>query len=393
MVEEKTAPLDRKARLKLEPQPIRKRPPAERVRDWDEIYITWDLKTARLEAERCLVCPAAPCTKACPLGNAIPSAMALLQSGDVIGAAQKFRETSPMPEMCSRLCPRDRQCENACVLAKSSARAGAIGCVEAFVTDYQRQNGGVPLPECAPSTGKKVAVIGAGPAGLTVAEEMARRGHACTVFDAWPEPGGLLLYGIPTFKMSKSIVDEKIDFLRRLGVEFVPNTRLGDGMSIDDLFAKGFDAVFLGYGATKVTALKIAGEGSNGEYKVDGAELKGVYQSIDFLVRANVPPERLPADMRRPIEIGKRVAVIGGGDTAMDCLRTALRLGAEQATCIYRRTEAEMPVRAGEFRNTKAEGAQFHFLVAPLRLIGDGDKHVRKIECQRSGSLPGCASP
>jgi glutamate synthase (NADPH) small chain len=375
-------PLDRKARLKLPPQPIEKRPPEERVRDWLESYLPWDAETARREAMRCIRCSAAPCSKACPLHNDIPGYIDLLEKGDVAGAAARLGETSPMPEVCSRLCPQERQCEGACVLGKNS-RPVAIGRIEVFITDHQRQHGGRPLPAVAPSTGKKVAVVGAGPAGLTVAEELAKKGHACTVFDAWPEPGGLLLYGIPNFKMTKAIVDEKIAFLLKLGVEFAPNTLVGDDVTVDSLRANGFDAVFLGYGATKETPLRIPGHSLDGDYEVAGNELAGVYWAMDFLVRANVPAEKLPERMRKPVEIGKRVAVIGGGDTAMDCLRTALRLGAEQVTCVYRRSEAEMPGRAAERQNALEEGAQFHFLATPVRLLGDAQRHVRKMECQR----------
>jgi glutamate synthase (NADPH/NADH) small chain len=378
----KASRLDRKARLQIPPQPVPKRAPEERVKDWSEIYLPLDLETAQIEASRCIQCPAAPCSRACPLHNDCPAALALLEQGDILGAANKLRETSPMPEMCSRLCPQERQCEGHCVLAKTS-RAIAIGRLEAFMTDYQRRHGGVPVPEPPPPTGKRVAIVGAGPAGMTVAEELARKGHACTVFDAWPEPGGLLLYGIPSFKMSKSIIDEKIAFLQKLGIEFVPNTMIGGEVSVDDLFAKGFDAVFLGFGATKETPLRIPGEGLNGEYQVAGKDLDGVYWAMDFLVRANVPPERLPKQMRRPVVVGKRVAVIGGGDTAMDCVRTAIRLGAEQVTCVYRRGEAQMPGRAEERKNAKDEGIQFHFLATPVRLLGDAERHVRKMECQR----------
>jgi len=382
VVEQKTKPLDRKARMKLPPQPIAKRPPEVRANDWEESYIPWDAETARREAMRCIRCPAAPCTKACPLHNDIAACIDLLESGDIEGAANKLRETSPMPEVCSRLCPQERQCEGSCVLAKSS-RAVAIGRIEVFITDYQRQHGGRPVPDLPPPTGKKVAVVGAGPAGLTVAEELAKKGHACTVFDAWPQPGGLLLYGIPSFKMEKAIVDEKVVFLRKLGVEFQPNTVVGEDVTIDGLFNQGFDAVFLGYGATRETPLPLPGQCLDGDYEIAGNELDGVYWAMDFLVRANVPLEKLPEKMRKPVEVGKRVAVIGGGDTAMDCVRTAIRLGAEQVTCVYRRTEAEMPGRAEERKNAREEGAQFHFLATPVRLLGDADRHVRKMECQR----------
>ncbi len=381
MLELKKGQLDRKARLKLPPQPVEKRPAGVRVKDWRETYIPWDAETARREAMRCIRCPAAPCTKACPLGNDIPGYLALLEDGDVEGATRRLHETSPMAEVCSRLCPQERLCEGSCVIAKTS-RAVAIGRIEAFVSDYQRQRG-FSIPDLPPPTGKKVAIIGAGPAGLTVAEELAKKGHTCRVFDVWPEPGGLLLYGIPSFKLEKDIVDERVTFLQKLGVDFRLDVRLGAEVTLEGLLAGGFDAVFLGFGATKETRLELPGEGLDGGYEVAGSDLEGVYWAMDFLVRANVPPEKLPEHLRRPVEVGKRVAVIGGGDTAMDCLRTAIRLGAEEVTCIYRRTETEMPGRADERKNARDEGVQFHFLAAPVRLLGDAGKHVRKIECRR----------
>ena len=346
MLELKREQLDRKSRMKLPAQPVEKRPAELRVKDWREAYVPWDAETARREAMRCIRCPAAPCTKACPLRNDIPGYLALLEDGDIEGATRKLYETSPMPEVCSRLCPQERLCEGSCVLAKTS-RAVAIGRIEAFASNYQRRHG-LPIPDLPPPTGKKVAIIGAGPAGLTVAEELAKKGHACTVFDAWPEPGGLLLYGIPSFKLEKDIVDERVTFLQKLGVEFRLSVRLGAEVTVEGLLADGFDAVFLGFGATSETPLELPGQGLDDRYEVAGNDLEGVYWAMDFLVRANVPPEKLPEHLRRPVEVGKRVAVIGGGDTAMDCLRTALRLGAVQATCIYRRTETEMPGRAEE---------------------------------------------
>ncbi len=383
MVEKKTeVQLDRKARLQIPAQPMPKQAPEVRIHNWDESYLPLDLETAKTEASRCIQCPAAPCTKACPIHNAIPAALALLENGDVIGAANKFRETSPMPEMCGRLCPQEQLCEGHCVVCKHGSPV-AIGRLEAFVADYQRKQSGFPMPELPPPTGKKVAIVGAGPAGLYVAEDMAKKGHACTVFDAWPRPGGLLLYGIPSFKMHKAILDAKVDYLRSLGIEFVPNTVVGKDVSVDDLFDRGFHAVFLGHGAAKETELKIAGEDLNGKYSIAGKDLGGIYWAMDFLVRGNVAPEKLPAHMREPLKIGNKVAVIGGGDTAMDCVRTAVRLGSEQVTCVYRRTEAEMPGRAEERKNAREEGVRFHYLAAPVRLLGDDKQQVQKLECQR----------
>lgn len=383
MEETKTGPeVDRKSRLQIPPQEMPRRAPAERIGDWQEIYLPLELETARLEASRCIQCPAKRCQEACPLHNDIPAALALLEEGDVLGAANKFRETSPMSEVCGRLCPQERLCQGKCVVGKNRQPV-SIGRLEAFVADHQRKLQGFPLPEMAPSSGKRVAIVGAGPAGLAAAEELAKKGHGSSIFDAWPQPGGLLLYGIPGFKMNKDIVDEKVDFLKRLGIEFVPNTVVGRDLTVDDLFGQGFQAVFLGHGATRETELDIPGEDANGTYTMPGKEMDGVYWAMDFLVRANVPPEKLPPDRREPVRTGRRVAVIGGGDTAMDCVRSAVRLGAEEVTCVYRRTEAEMPGRAQERQNAREEGVRFHFLAAPLRLIGDENRHVRKMECQQ----------
>jgi glutamate synthase (NADPH/NADH) small chain len=217
-----------------------------------------------------------------------------------------------------------------------------------------------------------VAVVGSGPAGLVVAEELAKRGHTVVVYEAWPLPGGLLRYGIPSFKISKRVVDEKVQMLEKLGVTFVTNTLVGRDITIDQLLEGEFDAVFLGYGAGQGVKMGVPGE-----------DLDGIIQATDFLVRSNVPPEHLPPDWRRPIDPGDRVAVIGGGDTAMDCLRSALRLGAREVTCIYRRTEAEMPGSAKERQNALDEGAQIMYLAAPVEFLGDEHNHVRAARCQR----------
>jgi glutamate synthase (NADPH/NADH) small chain len=363
--------VDRKARFKIPAQVMPKQDPAIRVHNWDETYVPIQVEVARIEAERCIQCPAAPCTKACPVENDIPGALWLLEHGDVIGAANKFRETSDLPEMCGRLCPQERLCEGHCVVGKN-ARPVAIGRLEVFVTDYQRETSGFPIPKLAPSTGRKVAVVGAGPAGLAVAEEVTVRGHHAAVFDAWPEPGGILLYGIPNFKLAKRVLDQKIDFLRKLGVEFVMNTRVGKDITLEDLFVDGHDAVFLGHGASVGNLLGIEGDEPN-----------GVYMATDFLVRGNLKPEQLPEDEREPLRVGKRVLVIGGGDTSMDCVRTAVRLGAKEVRCMYRRTEAEMPGRADERGHAREEGVLIEFLVAPVRFFDDGDGRVKAVEFRR----------
>jgi glutamate synthase (NADPH/NADH) small chain len=349
-----------------------KQDPKERIHNWNETYLFIDFETAKVEATRCIQCPAAPCTEACPVHNDIPGAFWLLEQGDIVGAADKFRETSNLPEMCGRLCPQEQLCEGHCVVGKN-ARPVAIGRLEVFVTDQQRKKlGGYPMPKLPPASGKKVALVGAGPASMGCAEELAKRGHAATIYDNWPEPGGILLYGIPNFKMEKYILDEKIDFLTKIGVRFVQNTFVGKDVTVEDLVEEGYNAIFLGHGASQGVSLG-----------APGSDLKEVYMATDFLVRGNLPPEQLPEGQREPIKIGRQVAVLGGGDTAMDCVRTAIRLGAEKVTCVYRRTEAEMPGRADERVHAHEEQIQFEFLTAPLQFFGDENGRVKAIEVQR----------
>lgn len=362
--------IDRKERLRVPPQHMPKQDPATRVGNWDETYLGFALEFAKLEAHRCIQCPAAPCVKACPVHNDIPGAFLKLESGDVIGAANSFRETSNLPEICGRICPQEVLCEGHCVVGKNNIPV-QIGKLEFFVTDLERRTEGFPHRDVAASTGRRVAVIGAGPAGLAVAEELAVRGHSCVVYDAWAEPGGILLYGIPSFKLSKQIVREKIAHLRCLGIEFVQNTVVGRDVSFAALVQDN-DAVFIGIGA-----------GIGGRLRIKGEDLAQVYQATDFLVRGNVAPEYRPPEMREAIETGDRVVIIGGGDTSMDCVRTARRLGASEVTCVYRRTDAEMRGREEERRNAREEGVKFLFLTIPLRFLADAQGQLRALECQR----------
>jgi glutamate synthase (NADPH/NADH) small chain len=362
---------DRKQRLQVPAQPVPKQSPEERVKNWHEVYEGFDLESAKVEAYRCIQCPAAPCTKACPVHNDIPGAFWLLEHGDPIGGANVFRETSTLPEMCGRLCPQERLCEGHCVVGKNN-KPVQIGRLEAFLTDYQRQTEGLPKPQVGPATGKRIAIVGAGPAGLAVAEYLRIEGHECTIFDAWPAPGGILLYGIPNFKLMKPILDDKLAYLRELGVQFRQGVRVGSDLSVDELLAGGFDAVFLATGAPLGNELRIPGE-----------ELDGVLEATEFLVRGNLPRKLLPQPMQRPLPFAEKVVVIGGGDTSMDCVRTARRLGAQQVTCVYRRTEAEMPGRVEERTHAREEGVRFEFLVIPLEVIDDGQGHAAGVRFQR----------
>ncbi len=359
--------IDRKARMKLEPIPRQYRPAEERVKDWAECAVPLTPEAAMAEASRCIHCPdPSACVAACPLDNSISEALWYVEKGEFLKAAAIYRNTNPLPEICGRVCPGEATCASNCVLTKRGKSINTRG-IEAFLADYQRQNGGVPLPEKAAPTGKKVGIVGAGPAGLAVAEKLAVAGHEVTIYEAWPTPGGLLVYGIPNFKLDKGLVAWKVDWLRDLGVKFVTDTRVGESIGLDELMAQeGFDAMFLGTGA-----------GVEAKLDAPGEDLGRVYGSIDFLVRGNVPQEMLPDYKKEPIQVGHRVAVIGGGDTATDCLRTALRLGAREVVCFYRRTEAEMPGNKAERHHAIEEGARIDYLTAPIELLDqDGDGNV-----------------
>ncbi len=369
--------IDRKERARTPMQPVVKQDAQTRLTHFCEIYLNYEAQIACIEAGRCIQCPdPAPCQLACPLGNDIPTALRLTEQGRFIEAANVFRKTSPMPEICSRVCPQERLCEGSCTQGGGVRNSRVrIGKIEKFLIEYQYMMEGIPLGEVAPDTGKRVAVVGGGPAGMTVAEKLRRKGHAVTVYDANPFPGGLLIYGIPAFKLEKSRVIDKVEQLKKIGIQFISNTRVGKDIMLDDL-RKQYDAVFIGVGANvDATA------------KMEGTNLDGVYQAGEFLIRANVPVELQPpalAEKGKP-RVGRRVFVIGGGDTAMDCVRSALRLQVEagydlDVTCAYRRTEAEMPGCRAERENAREEGAKFEWLTAPERFIGDEQGRLAAIE-------------
>ncbi len=372
--------IDRKARAYAPLIPVPKQDPETRLGHFDEIYMNYEAEMVRIEAARCIQCPdPAPCVLGCALGNDIPTALRLVEEGDFLGAAAVFRRTSPMPEICSRVCPQERLCEGSCTHGGGiSGQPIQIGKIEKFIFEYEYATVGIPLGEVAPDTGKRVAVVGGGPAGLAVAERLRRLGHAVRVYDANPFPGGLLLYGIPAFKLSKQRVVRKVEQLQTIGIEFIPNVRIGQDIPLQELI-ESFDAVFIGTGASVESPARW-----------EGADLDGVYNATEYLIRANVPVELQPPELavKGLPHVGKHVYVIGGGDTAMDCVRTSLRLQHAlgyplNVTCAYRRTEAEMPGCKVERANALEEGAKFEWLTAPVRFIGDEHGRLKAIEFVR----------
>ena len=376
------------ARLGISVQQVEKQSPEERVRNWEEVYQGFDLHRARIEAARCIHCPTTPCISACPVHNDIPTALLKLEKGDVLGAAAVFRESSTLPEMCGRLCPQERLCEGDCPVGfaiRPDGRAEppvSIGKLEAFVSDTQRrQLGGFPLAEPPAPTGHKVAVIGSGPSGLTVAEHLTQYGHAVTVYEQWSEPGGALANGIPNFKLARSILQDKLRALTLQGVEFICDTRIGRDQTVDELFAAGFGAVYLGTGAGIDEPLNIPGE----------RELIGVVSATDFLVRANASAGRLLPDPNTPRggarsiahRNGPRVVVIGGSDAAMDCVRAALRLGAAEVTLVYESEHADLESRAEEIEHAREEGIRFRFGAVAVAFEGDERGRLAGVRCER----------
>lgn len=355
-------------RMKIPRQKMREQKPEERVKNFKEVPFGYDEEQAVKEAERCIMCKNPQCVTGCPVEIDIPKFLSQIAARDFEGAIETIKRTNLLPAVCGRVCPQETQCEQKCVLGKKG-HAVSIGALERFVADYERNKLGLKKPKTAPSTGKKVAVVGAGPAGLTVAGDMAKMGHKVVVFEALHRLGGVLMYGIPEFRLPKEILEMEVKFLEEMGVEFKVNEVIGVKYSIDELL-KEYDAIFLGTGAGLPYFMNIPGE-----------NLCGIYSANEFLTRSNLMGAYEFPTSDTPIAQSKNVAVIGGGNVAMDSARTAKRLGAENVYIIYRRSEAEMPARDAEIHHAKEEGIKFNILMNPTRFIGDDNGWVTKVEC------------
>jgi glutamate synthase (NADPH) small chain len=351
-----------KTRTKIPRQPMPERDARERAHDFCEVNRGFNLALAEKEAQRCLECADPKCVHGCPVGVKVREVIDLVMDGEYLAAAAKLREDNVLPAVTGRVCPQENQCEGACILGKRFAPL-AIGHIERFLADYERRTGDVGLPERAAATGKRVAIIGSGPAGLSCAGDLVARGHSVTVFEALHEIGGVLIYGIPEFRLPKDIVRTEVDNLRRMGVEFQTNVVIGKTITVDELLEEmGYDAAFIATGAGLPKFMNIPGE-----------HLGGVYSANEFLTRVNLMKAYDPQHYDSPLYncSDRNVAVIGGGNTAMDAVRSALRLGARNAYIIYRRSEAEMPARLEEVHHAKDEGVQFMTLHNPVEFRGD----------------------
>ncbi len=337
----------------------------------EEVNTGLTKEMAMTEAQRCLDCPNPACMEGCPVSIKIPSFIKNIERGEFGKAAQVLKMTSSLPAVCGRVCPQEKQCESKCIHLKMGHKAVAIGALERFAADYARENGELAVPSVAPSNGKKVAVVGSGPAGLSFAGDMAKLGYSVTVFEALHEIGGVLKYGIPEFRLPNAIVDVEIDTLRAMGVEFVKDCVIGKTISIAQLQEDGYQGVFVASGAGLPNFMNIPGENSI-----------NILSSNEYLTRVNLMDASNP-ETDTPMHIGKRVAVVGGGNTAMDSVRTALRLGAERAMIIYRRSEAEMPARLEEVKHAKEEGVEFLTLHNPIEYIADEKGCVKQIVLQK----------
>ncbi len=372
----RTEPLKPKDRLAIPAQEMPAQDPKVRSRNMSEVALGYTADQARLEATRCLQCKNAPCISGCPVKIDIPGFVDAIAKSDFQKAIDIIKRNSLLPAVCGRVCPQETQCQEPCTIGKSLKdveKSVSIGRLERFVADWERDNGKMKAPEVKPETGKKVAVIGSGPASLVVAADVRREGHAVTIFEAFHKPGGVMIYGIPEFRLPKKIVQMEIDTLTAMGVEIKTNFVIGRTRKLRDLMDKdGYQAVFVGTGAGLPKFMNIEGE-----------NLVGVFSANEYLTRSNLMKAYDKEKAHTPIYASRKVAVLGGGNVAMDAARTAIRLGAEEVHLIYRRTEKEMPARIEEVGHAKEEGVIFHTLENAKRLIGNEYGCVTHMECLR----------
>jgi len=370
-------------REKIPRQEMPRQAPKVRRRNFNEVALGYTPELMMLEAKRCLQCKKPKCIEGCPVEVDIPAFILKLQEGDLAGAAVALYADNNLPAICGRVCPQETQCEAVCVLGKKGEPV-AIGRLERYVADWKMSQGmevpdyvadwrisqGTEAPEMRPPGGKRVAVVGSGPAGLTCAADLARYGHQVTMLEALHAPGGVLIYGIPEFRLPKATVHAEVEYVKSLGVELILNCVIGKTLTLDDLFNDGYEAVFLGTGAGLPMFMNIPGENYN-----------GVYSANEFLTRVNLMKGYLFPEWDTPVRIGRRVAVVGGGNVAMDAARCSLRLGADEVFIVYRRSREEMPARAEEAENAEEEGIIFHLLTNPVEIYGDDNGRVRSMKC------------
>ena len=359
--------------LNLNRQPMPRQDPKARAKNYNEVALGYTPEQAKEEASRCIQCPRRPCVDGCPVEVDIPDFIKAVDEDNMPEAVRVLKSKNALPGICGRVCPQEVQCEAECVLAKKDAPV-AIGRLERYVADWERSN--LPSTKSTPNppqpTGKRVAVIGSGPAGLTAAADLAKMGHSVTIFEALHVAGGVLMYGIPEFRLPKEIVQAEVDYVTSLGVELKLDSVIGKIDTLDELLDSGYDAIFLGTGAGLPMFMNIPGE-----------NLNGIYSANEFLTRVNLMKAYQFPEYDTPVKIGKRVAVIGGGNVAMDSARCALRLGADKVYIIYRRSEEEMPARREEVENAQEEGIIFNLLTNPKRFLGDEQNWVVGMECHQ----------
>ena len=350
--------------------PIPEQDPAVRRANFEEVALGYSVEQAVLEASRCLQCKKPLCVSGCPVGVPISRFIKAVHENDFMRAIEIIKEANLLPAVCGRVCPQESQCEKLCTLSKKFDPV-AIGRLERFIADWERRQGDSRLPEIAPATGRKVAIVGSGPSGLTCAYDLAKLGHSVTIYEALHEPGGVLIYGIPEFRLPKAIVAREIDLLKRMGVTIITNAVIGKLITIDELMLE-YDACYIGTGAGLPRFMGIPGE-----------NLNGVYSANEFLTRINLMRAYQFPEFDTPIKKGGRVVVVGGGNVAMDSARTALRLGAREVTLVYRRSLSELPARKEEVHHAQEEGIVFELCTNPVRIMGDKDGQVSAIECVR----------